>query len=67
VDAPSGATALQNVALAYVLTGDNDAAMVTLERLLEQPARFSGTLLGIDPLWQPLHSHPRFTRLTQRR
>lgn len=67
VDALSGATVIQNVALAYVLLGDADAAITTLERLLDRPARFSGTLLRIDPLWQPLHTHPRFARLARRR
>lgn len=65
IDAISGPVALQNVALAEVMLGQYDAALDILERLLASPARLSGPLLKLDPLWEPLRSHPRFVRLTR--
>ncbi|HEU4747511.1 MAG TPA: BTAD domain-containing putative transcriptional regulator [Gemmatimonadaceae bacterium] len=66
-DAISGPIALQNVALAYVLVGEKDAALDIIERLLSIPARFSAELLRLDPLWDPLRGHPRFERLRRDR
>ncbi|MGH7676954.1 MAG: BTAD domain-containing putative transcriptional regulator [Gemmatimonadaceae bacterium] len=63
VDAISGPFALQNVAFAYVILGQHDAALDILEGLLTTPARFSVSLLRLDPLWAPLRGQPRFIRL----
>jgi len=63
VDAISGPAALQDLALTYVLLGDQTAALDVLERLLSVPARFSPQLLRLDPLWDPLRGDRRFERL----
>ncbi|HEX2777909.1 MAG TPA: tetratricopeptide repeat protein [Gemmatimonadaceae bacterium] len=65
-DAISGPISLQNVALAYVLLGENERAIAILERLVSIPARLSPALLRLEPLWDPLRRDPRFERLTRR-
>ncbi|MBW3555102.1 MAG: tetratricopeptide repeat protein, partial [Gemmatimonadetes bacterium] len=63
IDAISGPISLQNIALAYVFLDEHDAALDVLEQLVRIPARLSPALLRVDPLWDPLRPHPRFTRL----
>jgi TolB-like protein/tetratricopeptide (TPR) repeat protein len=47
----------------YVVTGEHELALDELERLLGEPSRVSAALLRVDPIWTPLHGHPRFQRL----
>ena len=63
VDAIDGPLALQNLAVAYTLLGNQAEALDIIEQLLSKPARFSALLLRIDPTWDPLRDHPRFQRL----
>jgi len=46
--------------------GEADAALDEIERLLAGPSWLSVHALRLDPLWDPIHEHPRFQRLLQR-
>jgi len=46
-------------------TGEAEAAIDELERLLARPSWVSVHKLRLDPLWGPLRSHPRFQRLLE--
>jgi Flp pilus assembly protein TadD len=52
-----------NIALIYVGLGDNDQAMIWLEKAYE--ARFNPSIL-LRPAWDPLRSDPRFKDLRHR-
>ena len=54
-----------NLAEIYVLTGEHDSAVETLEMLLSIPGFASPQYLKIDPLWTPLHDHPAFLKLVE--
>ena len=51
------------VAQVYVLIGRSEEAIDILERLVSQPGILSPQLIAFDPLWEPLHGHPRFEAL----
>jgi len=55
--------ALYNAAEIYMYIGDSEAACSHLEEVLRNPSLISTSLLAADPLWQPLHDHPRFRAL----
>jgi serine/threonine-protein kinase len=55
----------QEIALIYLGLGDVDNALVWLEKSVEQHFAPSATL-GIDPLFEKVHSNPRFVELLRR-
>jgi hypothetical protein len=65
VDAIEGPKYLMHVALADVLSGDREAAIDVLARVLSVGAPVSIRSLRLEPFWDPLRSNPRFVQLTQ--
>ncbi len=61
-DAIDGPAVLENLALAYLLAGEQASALDMLERVLSIPSLPSPQLLRLDPLWDPLRGNPRFER-----
>jgi serine/threonine-protein kinase len=59
-DANSGPFIAMHLAEIYMMVGDTDQAVATLEPLLSVPSWISPAGLRADPLWEPLRSHPRF-------
>jgi TolB-like protein/DNA-binding SARP family transcriptional activator len=64
-DAWEGPWFVAALAETLVITGDHEAALDRLEYLLSIPCPISPPLLLADPLWEPLHGHPRFQRLVE--
>ena len=63
-DAMWGPRPVQSLALIYVLTGEEDAAIDQIEYLLSIPYNeISIPILRIDPRWDPLRDNPRFQKL----
>ncbi len=54
---------LLNLAEVMVIFGDYDAAVEQLTTLLSIPGFASAAYLRIDPLWEPLRTHPGFQQL----
>ncbi len=46
-----------------IQTGQTDAALAEIERLLAGPSRTTVHLLRLDPRWDPIRSNPRFQAL----
>ena len=65
-DALGGTFRLANLARIYTMTGEPDAAIDLIERLLAMPSWSSVQELRVDPSWDPLRGHPRFQRLVGR-
>ncbi|MCJ7565467.1 MAG: tetratricopeptide repeat protein [Candidatus Aminicenantes bacterium] len=57
---------VKDLARVYVMVGEYDKALDKIEYLLSIPGELSSPLLKIDPVWAPLHSHPRFQKLLKR-
>ena len=55
-----GASRLEDLARIYAMCGRADDAFRTIDRLLSRASEFSEKLLLLDPVWEPLRSHPRF-------
>ena len=53
----------KDLATIYMMVGDYDTAIEKIEYLLTIQGELSIPLLKIDPLWAPLHNHPRFKEL----
>ena len=49
----------------YILAGEPEAALDQLEPLLEMPYTLTPAWLRIDPMFEPVRSHPRFRRLVE--
>ena len=49
----------------YVLVGEYDLALDTMESVLAMPGGYSARLLAVDPIWAPLRGNPRFQKLLQ--
>jgi Flp pilus assembly protein TadD len=56
--------AAANIAIGYIGIGDHDAALSWLEQAYADHSQ-ALTYLKIDPLYDPLRTHPRFTALVQ--
>ena len=62
-DANSGPYIQARLAQIYMLAGEHDRALDTLEPLLALPGWLTPALLRSDPTWAPLRGEPRFARL----
>lgn len=62
-DASAGPFVAIRRALILVQAGEADMAVDELERLRAGPSGVSVHMLRLDPLWDPIRSHPRFQRL----
>ncbi|MFW6084952.1 MAG: BTAD domain-containing putative transcriptional regulator [Gemmatimonadota bacterium] len=65
-DAYYGPRRVASLADIYVMVGEYEAAIDELEYLLSVPSLKSADLLRVDPLYEPLHDHPRFEALLER-
>jgi len=65
-DSVGGAYNLEVLARIYVVAGQPDKAIDTLEDLLKIPYPISGRWLAIDPNYAPLRGNPRFEKLIAR-
>ncbi len=57
---------LENLATIYVMTGEYESALDTIEYLLSIPGGVSVPMLRLDPLWDPLRDHPRFEHILKK-
>jgi eukaryotic-like serine/threonine-protein kinase len=60
-----GSFRLLDLARIYTTVGDQEKAIDLLQKLLSIPAEISVQTLKSDPMWNPLHSHPRFKLLVE--
>ena len=67
VDAVAGTYFQHQLARIYILAGDAEKALDTLEPLLKVPYYLSPGWLRIDPTFAPLRGNPRFERLVNGR
>ena len=65
-DALDGVSLVESLALLYTVVGEHDAAIDQLEYLLTIPSIISVPRLKFQPVWEPLHQHPRFKRLLEK-
>ncbi len=65
-DAFTGCWVAESLALLYTVVGEHDAAIDQLEYLLTIPSLISVPRLKFQPVWEPLHQHPRFKRLLEK-
>ena len=63
IDAAIGPVRLLDLAQIYAMTGEQDAAINQLEKLLLMPGIVSAAWLRTDPVWNPLLQNPRFGKL----
>jgi Flp pilus assembly protein TadD len=54
-----------SLARIYMMVGDPDRAIDQLETLPTDRGLVTPAWLGADPLWDPLHDHPRFQALLE--
>jgi adenylate cyclase len=52
-----------NLAQTYMLVGETDKAIDTLERLLKLPHYMTPAWLAVDPTYDSLRKNPRFQKL----
>ena len=62
-NAAGGTYFRHQLARIYILVGDAEKALDTLEPLLKMPYYLSPGWLRIDPTFDPIRKHPRFVRL----
>jgi len=65
-DAYNGCWMIESLALLYTVVGEHDAAIDQLEYLLTIPSIISVPRLKFQPVWEPLHQHPRFQQLLEK-
>ena len=58
-----GPTVRPAVLQAFLIVGQHERALDLLEELLRSPSAYTPAWLRIDPSFDPLRRHPRFTRL----
>ena len=66
LEADLGLLARRNLAVVYAWTGDKDAAIAELARIIRTPSMLLGVnvhLMRVDPDWAPLRGDPRFEAL----
>jgi tetratricopeptide (TPR) repeat protein len=54
---------LENLAQIYTITGENEAAIDVLERLMSIPSDLTSGYLERSPTWDPLRENQRFQAL----
>jgi tetratricopeptide (TPR) repeat protein len=64
-DAFYGTDPLTDLTRIYMTFGEYDAALDQIETLLAIPGWLSKPWLTLDPVWRPLHGHPRFSQLLE--
>jgi serine/threonine-protein kinase len=64
-DATRGHARIEDLARIYTMVGEFNKAIDQLEFLLSGPGGMSIPLLQLDPVWNPLHDHPRFKKLIE--
>jgi serine/threonine-protein kinase len=62
-DKYQGPIVAENRARILAQVGDADAALDEIESLLASPGQIGTHVLRLDPLWDPIRTHPRFQRL----
>jgi len=62
-DAITGSALLQNLAVIYAWTGEEQAAFDVLNQLVEMPGYLSYGQLSLHPYWAHLRNNPRFSKL----
>jgi serine/threonine-protein kinase len=65
-DAVRGPTHLGDLAAIYMIVGEFDAALDTIEQFLSIPSEFSVTRLRHSSRWDPLRDHPRFADILEK-
>ncbi|MCH7489274.1 MAG: hypothetical protein IID05_01145 [Gemmatimonadetes bacterium] len=59
----TGPAAAEERARILAQVGEVDAALDEVERLVNRPSWLSTHTLQLDPLWDPIRTHPRFIAL----
>ena len=59
----TGMEFVYGVAQTYMLTGDEEKAVATLERVFKSPYYVTPAWLAVDKTWDPLRQNPKFQRL----
>jgi tetratricopeptide (TPR) repeat protein len=62
-EAYRGPNRVEDLAQIYVMVDEHDKAIDQIKYLLSIPGELSIHLLQLDPAWDPLRNHPRFTKL----
>ena len=57
---------LSDMAEVYILTGEHELAIETLDFILSMPFVYSVQTLKLDPIFDPLRDHPRFKALLEK-
>jgi tetratricopeptide (TPR) repeat protein len=65
-DAFQGPGSVITLAQIYTMTGEFDQALDQLDYLLSIPSWFSIRALQLEPVWDPLRSHPRYPQLIKK-
>jgi len=59
----TGIDMVYGLAQTYMLVGDQDQAIATLERILRSPYYVTPAWLAVDKTWDPLRQNPKFQKL----
>jgi serine/threonine-protein kinase len=61
-----GSYRVMEMAIIYMMIGEEDKAIDLLDQLLSRPFELSVTFVRLDPVWDPLRNNPRFLALIQK-